>query len=380
MIEHIFTNARVVLADEVVHGTVAVADGVIKDISESDTHLSVAEDLEGDFLLPGLVELHTDALETHMTPRPGTDWPATAAVVAHDNQLAAAGITTVLDAIALGAIMDTSVRVRRLTEMVESLAEARDAGLLRADHHLHLRCEVTYADLPELFDALVVHPMVRLVSLMDHTPGQRQFVKESKYREYYQGKHKLSDEEMDRFTEARRADQVKYGEKYRRHVVDVCRGRDISLASHDDATESHVAEAVDDGVVIAEFPTTVDAAKASHENGISVMMGGPNVVRGGSHSGNVSARDLAAHGYLDILSSDYVPSSLLHAAMILPDVVDGITLPQAIRAVTKTPAEGAGLPDRGEVAIDKRADLIRVHPHAHHPVVRGVWREGRRVA
>ncbi len=380
MTEQVFTNAQIVLPDEIIAGTVAIDRGVIKDLSHGGTSVRFAKDFEGDYIMPGLVELHTDALETHMTPRPGTDWPATAAVIAHDNQLAAAGITTVLDAIALGAITDTSVRVRRLTEMVESLAAANDAGLLRADHHLHLRCEVTYANLLEVFDALSVHPMVRLVSIMDHTPGQRQFVKEEKYREYYQGKHNLTDDQMEEFITARRADQVQYGGKHRRYVVDACRSKGISLASHDDATEDHVAEAVADGVVIAEFPTTVEAARASHQKGISVMMGGPNVVRGGSHSGNVSARDLAAHGYLDILSSDYVPASLLHAAMILPEVTEGMDLSHAIRAVTKTPADGAGLSDRGEVAPDKRADLIRVHDEAHHPVIRGVWRGGSRVA
>ncbi len=380
MSEQIFSNARVVLADRVIDGTVMIRNGVIADICEGASRVAEAFDCQGDLLLPGLVELHTDALETHMQPRPGAEWPATAAVIAHDNQLAAAGITTVLDAIALGAIMSSSVRVRRLNEMVDSLNTANQGGILRADHYLHLRCEVSFEGLPAVFDSLSAHPMVRLVSIMDHTPGQRQFVDEAKYRQYYQGKFKLSDTEMESFIADRRVDQVKYADRHRRYIVDASHSRGLNLASHDDATFEHVEEAVTDGVSIAEFPTTIDAAKASHDRDIQVLMGGPNVVRGGSHSGNVSARDLAELGYLDILSSDYVPCSLLHAAMLLPDVVERIDLPEAIRMVTKTPAESAGLSDRGEIAVGRRADLLRIHQSDHHPVVREVWRSGRRVA
>lgn len=376
----VFKNARIVLADQVFNGTVVVDAGKISDIAVGSTSAPSALDCEGDLLMPGLVELHTDALEKHMQPRPGTHWPATAAVVAHDSQLAAAGITTVLDAVALGAVMASSVRIARLMETVESLEHARDNGLLRADHLLHLRCEVTFKDLLEAFDSLADHPMVRLVSLMDHTPGQRQFVDEKHYRVYYQGKYNLSDAEMTRFIADRRADQLAYGDIHRRYIVGQCKTRGIALASHDDATAEHVRESVEAGVSIAEFPTTIEAAHASRTHGIKVMMGGPNIVRGKSHSGNVSARDLAQAGLLDVVSSDYVPSSLLHAPFLLHDLFEDIDLATAVRMVTKHPAESAGLADRGEIAIGKRADLIRVHPSAHHPIVRGVWRQGLRVA
>ncbi|HCK18352.1 MAG TPA: phosphonate metabolism protein PhnM, partial [Thalassospira sp.] len=154
----------------------------------------------------------------------------------------------------------------------------------------------------------------------------------------------------------------------------------LALASHDDATEAHVAEAVADKMTVAEFPTTLEAAKASHEGGLGVMMGGPNLVRGGSHSGNVAAGDLAKQGYLDIISSDYVPHSLLHGAMKLFDEFEGYDLPRAIRTVSLNPATQVGLDDRGEIALGKRGDLIRVHHSPHHPIVRGVWREGLRVS
>lgn len=376
----VFENAQVVLADHVVDAKVVVEDGIITDIGNGSTPSLPVVDCGGDFLMPGLVELHTDALETHMQPRPGAHWPATAAVVSHDSQLAAAGITTVLDAIALGAVMDTSVRIERLMESIQSLAHARENGLLRADHLLHLRCEVTYEKLIEAFDGLIDHPLTRLVSLMDHTPGQRQFVDEKHYRIYYQGKFKLSDTEMVQFIEDRRRDQILYGEKHRRYIAETCKNRGISMASHDDATAEHVDESHGDGVTIAEFPTTIEAARASHERGIHVMMGGPNIVRAQSHSGNVSARELAEAGLLDIISSDYVPSSLLHAPFLLHELFNNISLADAVRMVTKNPAESAALSDRGEITRGRRGDLIRVHPSPYHPIVRGVWRQGVRVS
>jgi len=379
MSDMILTNAKIVTADDIVEGTLVVRNGRIEDVSSSITTADGAVDLEGDLVIPGLVELHTDSLEGHMTPRPSTDWPATAAVIAHDSQIASAGITTVFDAIAVGALTETSARIRRLTEMVDALQAGIDSKVLRADHFLHLRCEVSFPNLRELLEPLINHDLVRLVSVMDHTPGQRQFVREDLYRVYYQGKFGFTDKEMERFIGEQKAKQAKHGTNNRKYVVERARDKGISLASHDDATQAHVQEARSDGMSIAEFPTTVEAAQASRKQGMSVMMGGPNVVRGGSHSGNVSARDLADKDVLDIISSDYVPSSLLHAAFLLNETVDHISLPKAVAMVSKTPADSVGLTDRGEIAVGKRADLVRVHRSPYHPIVRSVWREGSRI-
>ena len=152
------------------------------------------------------------------------------------------------------------------------------------------------------------------------------------------------------------------------------------MASHDDTTLDDVAQSHREGVSIAEFPTTLEAAAASRELGMATVMGAPNVVRGGSHSGNASARDLAESGLLDILSSDYVPAALLMGAFRLADAPKVGGLPGAIRLVSKNPAEAAKLFDRGEIAVGRRADLVRARSHHGEPVVRAVWRAGRRVA
>lgn len=380
MAEAIFTNAKIVLADEVRDGTVQLRDGRISDISDGRSSVLAAHDMDGDYLMPGFVELHTDNLEKHMTPRPKAEWPSTSAAIAHDSQLAISGITTVLDALALGDVNQGSARISRLKDMIDGVQEAARENLLRADHYLHLRCEVSYPDMATALDGVVDRPRVRLISVMDHTPGQRQFVSLEAYYTYYQGKYGLTDSQMESFIEDRKADQERHSTRHRRHAVKTARDRGIALASHDDATACHVQEAVEDGIAVAEFPTTIEAARASHEAGLRVMMGGPNIVRGGSHSGNVSARDLADLDLLDVISSDYVPHSLLYSAMLLFDDYDEISLPKAIRLISKNPAESIGLDDRGEIAPGKRADLVHVHHARHHPVIRAVWSEGRRIA
>ncbi|MEQ8398515.1 alpha-D-ribose 1-methylphosphonate 5-triphosphate diphosphatase [Thalassobaculum sp.] len=377
--EMILSNARLVLADEVVHGTVRVSVGRIASFDSGSTAVAGAEDLDGDYLMPGLIELHTDNLERHIQPRPKVNWPTSSALLAHDAQVAAAGITTVLDAIAVGGTLTEDIRDRIVRESAEAIRSFREADLLRADHHLHMRCEVAHKDVLRLFEPFKDDPLVRLVSLMDHTPGQRQFVNLDKLRVYYQGKHAMSDAEFERMIVDRKAAQELYSDRHRRTLVEMALSAGHTIASHDDATQEHIDEAAELGLTISEFPTTMAAAHAAHAKGLTTIMGGPNVVRGGSHSGNVSAGDLAEAGVLDALSSDYVPSSLLHGALMLHER-HGMTLPGAIATVTRNPADMIGLDDRGRIAAGTRADLIRVKRLDDGvPVVRRTWREGRQV-
>ncbi|ODT73311.1 MAG: phosphonate metabolism protein PhnM [Pelagibacterium sp. SCN 63-23] len=375
--ETILTNARIVLADEVIDGAVNVAGGVIADIGAPSVR---GLDLEGDYLIPGLVELHTDHLETHYAPRPRVRWHPIAAVQAHDAQVATSGITTVFDAIRVGTDEHADMGAAELRILADAVTESMVAGRVRADHLIHLRCEVSAPDCLDAFEAMMDHPLVRLASLMDHAPGQRQFASADAYKTYYQGKLKMSDTALAEFIARRSHESDTYADRHRTALASLSQERGIVLASHDDATSAHVDKAVALGTRIAEFPTTVEAAQASRDAGMAILMGGPNVVRGGSHSGNVSARSLAEAGLLDILSSDYIPFSMLQSAFCLAEQVPGIELPQAISFVTSRPAKAAGLVDRGEIVPGKRADLVQVKLMDGVPVVRAVWRQGKRVA
>lgn len=377
----VIANARIVLADRVIEqGWIALASGRIAEIGEGRAPAG-AEDASGDLLTPGLIELHTDHLEAHYVPRPKVFWDPIAAVISYDGQLATSGITTVLDSLRVWREDGAEEVDGRAGILAKAITAARDENLLRADHFLHLRCEIPMPSVVEEAKELIGRPDIRLMSLMDHTPGQRQFRDEVKLRDYYRGKGAgMTDAQLDELFAKRFAYQQAYAANNMREIVALAHEYRIPLASHDDTTDENVVDAVRDGVAVAEFPTTMEAARGLKEAGIDILMGAPNVVRGGSHSGNIAAVDLAREGLLDILSSDYIPSSLLMAALQLPLVAPAIDLPAAIRTVTKAPAEAVGLTDRGEIAVGKRADLIRVHVAGNVPVVRSVWREGHRVA
>lgn len=379
MSEFALANARIVLDGEVIEGSVLVRDGLIAAIDPGAA--SHAEDVGGDFIVPGLVELHTDHFENHYRPRPGVTWNAMAALQSHDAQIAGAGITTVFDAVRIGSDPEVGDIGDDVRAMVEAVASADADGRLRADHRIHLRCELPTPDAAQHFEEHCGNPIVGLASLMDHTPGQRQYTTLEHYTAYYQKKMRLSDAEMAQFIADRQAEHDLYADDNRAAILELGREAGLAFASHDDATVAHVDEAVRDGMSIAEFPTTIEAARASHAAGLAVLMGAPNVVRGKSHNGNVSAAELAGAGVLDVLSSDYVPFALLHAAFLLPERVEGISLPQAMGMVTARPAAAAKLADRGEIAVGKRADLVRVRRRdGDVPVVRAVWRQGQRVS
>ena len=372
-------NARIVTADEVIEGGMIAAEGVIQEILPKGRSIEGAIDLAGDYLLPGLVELHTDNLERQFQPRPSVRWPPDAAMLAHDRQVTSAGITTVCDAVAVGFHEGKRERTEFLQRSIDALGHAMEAGALKADHHLHLRCEVTSPHVVEMFEPLKDHPSLRMISFMDHTPGQRQWHDLEKYRTFHRFGGKRSEADLDALVEKRLEEQQLYGEQHRKALLERIKGLNVTLASHDDTTVAHVEEAAEAGMTISEFPTTKEAAAAAHGHAMTVIMGAPNVIIGGSHSGNVAALDLARSGHLDALSSDYVPVSLLHAIFRLVDQA-GLSLPDATAKVSRNPAAMAGFDDRGEIAPGKRADLLRVRLVEDTPSVMTVWREGERVA
>lgn len=372
-------NARIVTRDEVFTGTMRVENGQIRELSRGTTSAPDAEDWNGDYLLPGLVELHTDNLEKHLAPRPGVHWNTDAAFVIHDAQIAAAGITTVFDALAIGTRLNVGVRGRDVQfACAKALSRFSERDLLRADHFLHLRCEIATQDVVELFDTLSEHPLLRLASVMDHTPGQRQWHDREQWRKYQERHGKWTDEQTATTLAELAEEQQRFADEHRRQIVERCQARHIPLASHDDTLVEHVEQAAAEGIVLAEFPTTRVAAEEAKKRGISTIMGAPNVVRGGSHSGNVSALEMAQADLLDILSSDYVPSSLLTAAFDLVTKA-GWTLPRAIATVSWEPARKSGLTDRGAIEPGLRADFVRVTMLDTLPVPRATYRAGKRV-
>lgn len=373
-----FSNARIVLPDEIINGALHIHQGTIADVSSQASAGSV-HDLEGDLLIPGLVELHTDHLESHLKPRPKVSWPVGSALMAFDSQIAASGITTVFDCVRAGNDADYAPSPGEIETIIGTITAAQQDDLLRSEHHVHLRCEICSDEVIADAENISSKYPIRLMSLMDHTPGARQFEDLNQWRIYYGGKSGRTSEQLDQLIASKQEQFERNYKSNRATLVAIASRNNIVLASHDDASSDHVTESIADDVSLAEFPTTFEAAALSHKAGIQVLMGAPNVVRGGSHSGNVAAEKLARSGHLDILSSDYVPASLLYGVFDLDRRIDGYGLPAALRTVTKNPAEAVGFTDRGEIAPGKRADLVRVHVRDGMPIVREVYREGRRV-
>lgn len=372
-------NARLVLPDRVLTGCITIKKGVISDIAEGDHVPTGAIDCAGDFVIPGLVELHTDNLERHIEPRPDVDWPHLSALIAHDGEIASTGITTVFDALRVGSIHSGKARYADYARnLADELLAARAEGYFKISHFLHLRAEICSETLLAELAAFGPRDRVGIVSLMDHTPGQRQFRDLTALKTYVAKKRGMNDADFEDHVQNLLSLQERFGALHEVGAVQEAKRLGAVLASHDDTTTDHVVTSHRNGVGFAEFPTTLEAAQACRDHGIAVMMGAPNLIRGGSHSGNVAAEDLARADLLDIVSSDYVPSALLHAAFRLADIWGD--LPRAVATVTRNPAVAAGLGDRGTLDIGQRGDVVRVHAAPQLPVLRGVWSRGLKVA
>ena len=263
MTDTILSNAQIVLESEVIHGTVTVTDGRIARLDRGGTTVADAIDLGGDMLIPGLVELHTDNLERHIQPRPRVDWPHAAAILAHDGELASTGITTVFDAMRVGSIPSSAARYSKYARgLASELGELRAAGALRINHYLHLRAEVCSETLVEEMAEFGPDDRVGIVSLMDHTPGQRQFSDLAKMKLYVQGKNGMSDAEFEAHVARLRELRARFGDTHEAEAVAAANRFGAVLASHDDTTADHVATSADYGIRLAEFPTTAEAARA----------------------------------------------------------------------------------------------------------------------
>ncbi|MCE8515489.1 alpha-D-ribose 1-methylphosphonate 5-triphosphate diphosphatase [Ruegeria pomeroyi] len=377
--EMILANATLVLPGETVTGSLRVVDGTIAEIAQGARVPAGAVDCGGDMLAPGLVELHTDNLERHIQPRPKVDWPHAAAILAHDAELAGTGITTVFDAMRVGSIPSGAGRyLKYARSLSRELWQLREAEVLKISHFLHLRAEVCSETLVEELDEFTPEDRVGLVSLMDHTPGQRQFRDMAKLEAYMKGKNAMDDDTFLQHVSHLKILRERNGARHEAETVKAAARLGAVLASHDDTTPEQVAVSAGHGIRLAEFPTTIEAAEACHAHGIKVIMGAPNLIRGGSHSGNVAASELAERGLLDILSSDYVPSALLLSALRLGECWGDMA--RGLATVTRAPARAVGLDDRGEIAPGLRADLIRFRMREGVPALQSVWSQGRRVA
>jgi alpha-D-ribose 1-methylphosphonate 5-triphosphate diphosphatase len=320
--------------------------------------------------------VHTDNLERQVQPRAGARWPSRSAFLSHDSQTAAAGVTTVLDALCLGDLGFDTERIQTFRDGVADLDALSATGALKSDHFLHLRCELPAPDMPGLFEGVADHPAIRMVSLMDHSPGVGQYQDLDRYRAM-RGRSGMPKDQIEARIAFLLDQRARVAEPNRARLLARMAGRNIPIASHDDWHVDEVARNARDGITLSEFPVNLPAAQAARAAGQQIIAGAPNIVRGGSHSGNVAVADRVAAGLVDALASDYVPPALLEAAFAL---APKIGLAAAIAMITDRPARMLHMDDRGRIAAGLRGDLVVVGEALGLPSVRRVYRAGQRVA
>ena len=373
---HTLSHARIVTPERVIEGALRIEGGRIAGLGTATD----GQDMQGAFVVPGIVDLHTDHVERHTHPRVSVLWPFMPALMAHDAVVISGGTTTVFDSLSVGAAMKRPERREILEPLIAAIAEGQAAGAFRAEHLLHLRCEVSDPATIGLVDATMPHPLSRLVSVMDHTPGDRQSPDVEKWFT-----HMIHDMEVDETTGRAMMDDLfdrsrRRGAEVRAHIVRAARDAALPAMSHDDRTTEQAEQAAGEGMAISEFPTTLAAARRARALGLSIVAGAPNYLRGGSQSGNVAVAELLAAGLVDALASDYVPRSPLDAAFRLAaDPALPHDLPAAIALVADAPARMTGLTDRGRIEAGRRADLVAVRLVSGQPVVQAVWRNGKQV-
>ena len=358
----IITNAKIVMPDRILNGSVMIENGKIEKITSDKIEGDNIIDAKGKFLLPGLIDIHGDDLEKEISPRPSVNFPMDFALINLDRKTAACGITTKLHAIAYFEDELKGRHPAKSKKILKTLNRLRDK--LFVNNLIHARCEIS-SDISDILQ-VIDDPCVKLISIMDHTPGQGQFKNIEDYKAYHKRVYGLKEEEIERILNRKREHDKMSN---LRKVLDKAHKTGIPIASHDDDTDKKVEFFHSLGIEISEFPVTLEAAKKAKELGMIISMGAPNVVRGRSSTGNLSAIEAIKHNLVDVLCSDYSAEAMLYAPFIL-ERKKLMTLNEAVNLVSLNPARAIGMDDEvGSIEPGKQADLIIVDKIDEIPVV-----------
>jgi alpha-D-ribose 1-methylphosphonate 5-triphosphate diphosphatase len=354
-----------------------VEDGRIAEIKTGEIK-SVRRkiDAQGRYLLPGLIDIHSDSIEKALEPRPNIFFPQNLVILEMDRLLAASGITTIFHSLSF-AEGEIGVRSNRMAAEIISEIH-RLAPDLRLRTKAHARFELTDNGALPFLEELIQDRKIHLLSLMDHTPGQGQFRELTSFKNYFGAVYQKNEEELEKIIQQKYSAQETLSATVD-YIVSRCRSQGIPLASHDDDSRGKIEWLQERGIVISEFPVNLDAARAAKEKGIAVCLGAPNILRGNSQGKNLSGRKAIASGLGDILCSDYAPMTLVHSVFAIYRL-DLLPLHAAVNLVSLNPAQAVGLAgETGSIEPGKDADLTLVDLSKEVPCLAKTWVKGREV-
>lgn len=378
----ILTNARLILRDEVIeHGTVAVAGARIVDLDDHPSHAVGSVDCHNAWVMPGIVDLHSDALEMEIQPRPNCLIPIPIAIDEFERKLLACGVTTIYHGLSVAESTRAKQQLRGVSmvdTIIREISAYQAAEFPRMTHAIHLRFEVSNQDAVPFTQHALRQQRIQLLSFMDHTPGQGQFRELEHYHQYLIDHRHVPPADVDGFVEAQQQ-RPKVSLETVQELADFAFTMNVPVASHDDDTVGKLALLESWRGRICEFPVSLDVALQARNFGVFVAVGAPNLLNGGSTGGNLSARDAIKAGAVDILLSDYYPPSLIHAVFAL--FANGMPLAQAVRMVTHHPAQAANIDGQvGSIDIGKNADLLIIDEGRNGPRLQSVMTRGRWVS
>ena len=375
----LLTDAHVVLREQVIeHGWVLIEDELITGYGHAHTrpqHAAQVYNVAGNYVLPGVIDLHCDAIEKQIQPRPGVIIDESVAFYTTDRILACSGITTELHSLSLD---DAEFGVRNEEFVRNFIAQIASADQRIVNHLVHCRVEVSSERGVTSLAQVIDSPYLKLVSIMDHSPGQGQYPTDESFRYYVAKTTGRNDAEIDAIIQKKHALRESIPQRVQ-EVIQLAHAHHIPLATHDDDTAAKVHDWVAQGIRISEFPTTMEAATAAHQHAMLVGMGAPNVLRGKSSGGNLSAIEAVKAGVVDWLCSDYYPAAMIPAAFKLAEL-KLCSLADAINLITYNPAQAIGVEHAvGSIQLGLQADLVVVAKHHHTPIVKQVYVHGRQV-
>ncbi|MEO1619192.1 MAG: alpha-D-ribose 1-methylphosphonate 5-triphosphate diphosphatase [Planctomycetota bacterium] len=380
MTSQYLTRCRVILPDHVIEdGAIRLEGDRISAICPEAANADVEVDLGGAYLMPGMIDLHSDAIESLAEPRSGIYLPFDLAARQADQLAACHGITTLYNAISFAG----EELGLRSGDAPSRLAEAVTAHAANAvtDQRVHCRYEVTVEESLNKILRFIENGSCDLVSYMDHSPGQGQFQDEANYRSYMTARYGYSDEMISELLDAKSTTRSD-GDGIRRRVERLSAAAaecSVPLAGHDSDSSRHVDEMISLGASLAEFPMTEEAAAAAVAAGLHQSVGSVNVIRGGSQRTGMSALALIGSRQADCLCSDYVPATLLPAVLKICNETE-LSLSESVGVVTLNPARAVGLTDRGQIRVGYRADLVAFevcHLQRSLPTTIATWCGGR---